>query len=435
MGWVRKETGVDITPSATLGSVGEKLENVAEDVGDFVGDTVEAIGDLGEDVIDAVKDAGSWLDDNVLQPMLDDPIKTVATVAAIATGNAHLVPYINAADAAAKGGDLGDIGKAYAISYVAGEAGAKVGTEVAGQTGSKVAGSVARGATRGATSATLKGGDPLTGALVGGATAGASEAVSAIGDLFKGDGPEAGVEGETVQALPEYQQLGTGITPTTPGEGFNPLAAPEPGLQVGTFAADAPEADYSLVAPEPAAQTYSEQDQSYEIAPTKPTTETGEPDYEIDSSKIELMPSPDQEYDWEGVGKYVLQQGQKALGQTLISKLLGVPTGGPQQRRRSSTGIDVPSPYTDVASGADPTVGLAEVAPSKYDLKTFSNDAGNTMNIPFKDDEPQIPIPPGYKEVKMNKGGLAKKRSKKAVNVVQSAPNKPKTRKGLAVKT
>lgn len=413
----------------------EDVAGAVGDVVDVVGDVFEDVGDALGDVAEAIGDVGSWIDDNVLQPMLDDPIKTVATVAAIAAGQPQLVPYINAADAAAKGGDLTDIGKAYAISYAAGEVGGKVGTEVAGQTGSQVAGNVAKGAARGATSATLKGGDPLTGALVGGATAGASEAVSAIGDAFKTEGPNIGVEGETVQALPEYQELGTGITPTTTGEGFNPLAAPEPGLQVGTFAADAPAADYSLVAPEPAAQTYSEQDQSYEIAPAKPTTETGEPDYQIDSSKIELMPSPDQEYDWEGVGKYVLQQGQKALGQTLISKLLGVPTGGPQQRRRSSTGIDVPSPYTDVASGADPTVGLAEVAPSKYDLKTFSNDAGNTINIPFKDDEPQIPIPPGYKEVKMNKGGLAKKRSKKAVNVVQSAPNKPKTRKGLAVKT
>ena len=148
------------------------------------------------------------------------------------------------------------------------------------------------------------------------------------------------------------------------------------------------------------------------------------------------MPSPDQEYDWEGVGNYVLQQGQKALGQTLMNQLLGGGPGGqPGQRRKTGTGIDVPSPYTDVASGADPTVQLGEVAPSKYDLKTFSNDAGNRMNIPFKDDEPQIPIPPGYKEVKMQKGGLAKKRSKKEVSVVKSAPNKPKTRKGLAVKT
>jgi hypothetical protein len=429
MGWVEKQTGLDITPSNTLGSVGRQLENVAEDIGDFVGDTVKAIGDLGEDIVDAVKDAGSWLDDNVLQPMLKDPVKTVATVAAIATGNAYLVPYINAADAAAKGGDLTDIGKAYAISYVAGEAGAKVGTEVAGQTGSKVAGSVARGATRGATSATLSGRDPLTGALIGGATAGAGEAVSAIKDVF---GSEA--EGEIVQALPEYQQLGTGITPTTPGEGFNPLANSTLGLQVDTFAKDAPAADYSLVAPEPAQSTYSEQDQSYEIAPAKPTTETGEPDYEIDSSKIELMPTPDQDYDWEGVGNYVLKEGQKALGRTLMNQLLGIPSGGPQ-RRPTGTGIDIPSPFVDTESGADPTVGLAEVAPSKYDLKTFSNDAGNTMNIPFKDDEPQIPIPPGYKEVKMQKGGLAKKRSKKEVSVVQSAPNKPKTRKGLAVKT
>jgi hypothetical protein len=399
-----------------------------EGVGDFVGDVFKEVGNVLSDVGKAIGDAGAWIDDNVLQPMLKDPVKTVATVAAIATGNAYLVPYINAADAAAKGGSIADIGKAYAISYVAGEAGSKVGTAVAGQTGSQAAGNIARGTTRGATSAALSGKDVTTGALIGGATAGAGEAVSAIRDVFK-DEPAA----PTI-SLQDSAPLGTGITPTTSGEGFDPFAKSTPGLQVNTFSADAPTNDYSLIAPEPMQSTYSEQDQSYEIAPTKPTTETGERDYEIDSSKIELMPTPDQDYDWEGVGNYVLKEGQKALGRTLMNQLLGIPSGGPQ-RRPTGTGIDIPSPFVDTESGADPTVGLAEVAPSKYDLKTFSNDAGNTMNIPFKDDEPQIPIPPGYKEVKMQKGGLAKKRSKKEVSVVQSAPNKPKTRKGLAVKT
>lgn len=411
----------------------EDIAGAAGDVVDFVGDVFEDVGNALEDVVEAIEDVGSWIDDNVLQPMLDDPVKTALTIAAIASGQPQLIPYINAADAAAKGGDLEDIGKAYAISHVATEAGTYVGAEVTGQTGSQAAGNIAKGATRGATSATLKGGDPGTGALVGGVTAGAGEAATAIKDVFKGEGPNIEVEGG---AVPYPQELGTGITPASSGEGFDPFAKSGPGLQVDTFAADAPAADYSLTAPEPAAETYSEQDQSYEIAPAKPVTETGERDYEIDSSKIELMPTPDQEYDWEGVGKYVLQQGQKALGQTLLNQLLGVPTGGGgrQQLKKSSTGIDLPSPYTDVASAADPTVQLAEVAPSKYDLKTFANDAGNTMNIPFKDDEPQIPIPPGYKEVKMNVGGLAKRRSKKQTSVVQSAPSKPKTRKGLAVK-
>jgi hypothetical protein len=405
---------------------------IVEDIAGAVGDAVEDVGNALGDVVEVIEDAGSWIDDNVLQPMLDDPVKTVLTLAAIAAGQPQLIPYINAADAAAKGGDLEDIGKAYAISYVATEAGTYVGAEVAGQTGSQAAGNIAKGATKGATSATLKGGDPGTGAIFGGVIAGAGEAVTAIKDVFKGEGPNIEVEGGEVPS----QELGTGITPTTSGEGFNPVASSQPGLDVNTFAADAPEADYSLVAPEPEAQTYSEQDQSYEIAPAKPVTETGERDYEIDSSKIELMPTPDQEYDWEGVGKYVLKQGQKALGQTILSKLLGIPTGDPRQRSKNLTGIDTPSSSTDISaeSAADPTVGLQEVAVSKYDLKTFANDAGNTMNIPFKDDEPEIPIPPGYKEVKMNVGGLAKRRSKKQTSVVQSAPSKPKTRKGLAVK-
>jgi hypothetical protein len=405
---------------------------IVEDIAGAVGDAVEDVGNALGDVVEVIEDAGSWIDDNVLQPMLDDPVKTALTIAAIAAGQPQLIPYINAADAAAKGGDLEDIGKAYAISYVATEAGTYAGEQVAGQTGSQAAGNIAKGTTRGATSATLKGGDPSIGALVGGVTAGAGEAATAIKDVFKGEGPNIEVEGGEVPS----QELGTGITPTTSGEGFNPVASSQPGLDVNTFSADAPEADYSLVAPEPEAQTYSEQDQSYEIAPAKPTTETGEPDYEIDSSKVELMPTPDQEYDWEAVGKYVLKQGQKALGQTILSKLLGISTGDPRQRSKNLTGINTPSSSTDISaeSGADSTVGLQEVAVSKYDLKTFSNDAGNTMNIPFKDDEPQIPIPQGYKEVKMNVGGLAKRRSKKQTSVVQSAPSKPKTRKGLAVK-
>lgn len=406
---------------------------------DFVGDFFGGVADVVGDVFDAVGDAGKWIDDNVLQPMLDDPVKTVLSIAAVATGNPQLVPYINAADAAAKGGDIMDIGKAYAVSYAAGKAGAYVGAEVAGQTGSETAGSIAKGAVKGATSAAFSGGDPVTGALTGGGTAAAGEAVSAVGDAFKSEGPNIEIRGGEIpypiDRELQRQMLGTRITPSTPGEGFDPFAKSSPGLQVDTFPADAPTADYSLVASPPTVSPYSEQDQSYEIAPAKPTTGTGEIDYGVDSSIIELMPGPDQDYDWEGVGNYILKEGQNALGQTLINKLLGTSPTDVQRRRVAGTGANIPSAYTDMESGADPSVALPEVAVSKYELKTFSNDAGNTMNIPFKDDKPQIPIPPGYVEIKMNVGGLAKKRSKKATSVIQSAPSKTKTRKGLAART
>jgi len=188
------------------------VSDVIEGAADIVGDVVEGVGDIVEDVGEAVSDAGSWIDDNVLQPMLDDPVKTVATVAAIATGQPQLIPYINAASVAAKGGDLEDIGKAYVVSTVAQGAGkmaaaevarmaapaavaAEYGIDAAGQqaamlaaqeagfnTATNVAASTAGGAVGGATSALLTGGDPLTAAVMGG-TSGAI-----------GSGTRAGIE-------------------------------------------------------------------------------------------------------------------------------------------------------------------------------------------------------------------------------------------------
>jgi hypothetical protein len=195
------------------------VSDVIEGAANIVGDVIEGVGDIVEDVGDAIGDAGSWIDDNVLQPMLDDPVKTVATVAAIATGQPQLIPYINAASVAAKGGDLEDIGKAYVVSTVAQGAGkmaaaevaklaapaavaAEYGIDAAGQqaamlaaqeagfnTATNVAASTAGGAVGGATSALLTGGDPLTAAVMGG-TSGAIGAGTRAG-IEKTFGTEA----------------------------------------------------------------------------------------------------------------------------------------------------------------------------------------------------------------------------------------------------
>lgn len=399
----------------------EDIGKGLESVGDFVGDVFDAVGDAFEAVGDAIGDVGAWIDDNVLQPMLNDPIKTIATIAAVATGNPQLVPYINAADAAAKGGSIEDIGKAYAISYVAGEAGAKVGTTVAGETGSQVAGNVAKGATRGAVTAELSGGDATKGALVGGAVAGAGEVVNVVKEAFKDEPAPPTI------SLEEAKPLGSGITPGTTGEGFEPLKTSAPGVTATPFEPTTPSGDFSLVAPEPTpTSTFAtEGEQQYEVAPTRPTTATGEVDYGIDSEKIELLPTPDKDLDWNAVGNKILKDAQKALGKTLLESLFPTPAAAP--RKRAGDG-DASYELGDAASGATATVGLQEVGVSKYDLKTFENEQGNRINIPFKDDEPQMPIPTGYSEVKMAKGGLAKKRK----TVVKSATNMPKTRKGLA---
>jgi len=49
---------------------------------DVVGGVVEAFGDVVESVVDVVEDVGSAIDDYVIQPILDDPLTAIATVAA-----------------------------------------------------------------------------------------------------------------------------------------------------------------------------------------------------------------------------------------------------------------------------------------------------------------------------------------------------------------
>lgn len=149
---------------------------------DVVGDVVEGVGDVVEGAVDVVSDAGSWIDDNVLQPALDDPIATAAKVAAVATGNPQLLPVISGAQTVAAGGDLEDVAKAAGTSYVAGEVGGTVGGEVAGATGSQAAGAIAQGAATGATGSAISGGDIGTGLLTGGINAGIGQGVNAIVD-------------------------------------------------------------------------------------------------------------------------------------------------------------------------------------------------------------------------------------------------------------
>ena len=55
---------------------------VASFVEDVVGGVVEAVGSVVESVIDVVKDVGKAIDDYVIQPILDDPLSAIATVAA-----------------------------------------------------------------------------------------------------------------------------------------------------------------------------------------------------------------------------------------------------------------------------------------------------------------------------------------------------------------
>ncbi len=95
------------------------VENKIDQVANIVGDVVDVVVD---NVIDPIAD----LVNDVIEAALSDPIGTIAKVYAISTGQLYLLPYIAAASTAINGGDLGDIVKAAAIATVAQAVGAEV---------------------------------------------------------------------------------------------------------------------------------------------------------------------------------------------------------------------------------------------------------------------------------------------------------------------
>jgi hypothetical protein len=57
------------------------MSAVVDVIEDVVGGVVEAVGDVVDTVVDVVKDVGRAVDDYVIQPILDDPVTAIATVA------------------------------------------------------------------------------------------------------------------------------------------------------------------------------------------------------------------------------------------------------------------------------------------------------------------------------------------------------------------
>ena len=165
----------------------------------WVGDTVtDAVDWVVDDIIDPVVDTVS----DVVDAALDDPIKTIATVAAIATGNAWAIPLIEGADVAIDGGDIGDVLEATAKAYVAQQVGAAAGKyagQAAGQAASDaaiaggstaataaghaaVASAIVGGGAQRATQAAIYGQDPVEAAMKGGMTAGISASLGQLGE-------------------------------------------------------------------------------------------------------------------------------------------------------------------------------------------------------------------------------------------------------------
>jgi hypothetical protein len=85
------------------------IGDILDDIGDAVRDVADWTGDAIRDVGDAAGDAVDWVVDGVediVDGLLDDPIKTIATAAALVIpGGAVYIPLINAVDAIEEGGD------------------------------------------------------------------------------------------------------------------------------------------------------------------------------------------------------------------------------------------------------------------------------------------------------------------------------------------
>jgi hypothetical protein len=226
---------------------------VVSDVGEAVGG---AVADVGEVVGGALGDAGAFIDQNVLQPALQDPVGTIVKVAAIAaapaTGGTSLyaIPAYTAAKAIDAGLPIEDVAFRAAVSAAATAAGVEVsdyigtmaefGTELGSQqtamlaaqnagigTGSAVstaAGQVAGGAASGAIGAGAMGGDIGQGLLSGATNAGISAGVNTAFDTGAGlfNQTNTGSTGMDELFGPTYQELGIGNMFTPKGVDARP---------------------------------------------------------------------------------------------------------------------------------------------------------------------------------------------------------------------
>jgi len=169
-----------------MAPVTKPLKKAAKWVGDAVDSVVDfAVDDILEPVIDMAV--------GVVKGMVSDPLTTIATIAAVATGNAWAVPLINGASTAIQGGNIGDIALAVAASYAGAKVGPMVGEVVGAEVGSavgseavgRIAGEAAAGATRGVITAVATGGDIASAALMGAASGAGRASFSEAGAYIR----------------------------------------------------------------------------------------------------------------------------------------------------------------------------------------------------------------------------------------------------------
>ena len=406
------DNAIDKADNWTEGA-GEQLANI--DPGPVIGD---ALADFDEAVIQQV-----------------DP-GTIATAAAVVTQQYYLIPYIAAANTAVKGGSLEDIALSFGTAYIGAELAPMIGTEVGpsaveflGPTAGKIATSAITGATvggvTGGITAGVRGKDILEGttkgAVVGGVVGGVGGAVSEGYNLVKNEfgigntyTPDLQADADFAAAQAEAARVsGAGaeqIEMILKQEGMQPQAA----------------ADIARMT----ASGIGEQAVSQNLVGSYGANEL-------------YKPPPSTEYGIEKTGKKI---ATKAISGEILDSMYTpppIPTTTLVQRRSAPYGTYSGEDEVTGSMDTDNKVALTSVAQSKYELRKFQNDAGKTTMISFKDDEPQAPIPEGYKEVETigaAEGGLIStnmvKYSKKPLLAPRKKVTKPKktASKGLASK-
>lgn len=358
--------------------------NAVSDVFDKADNWTEGAGELLADIDPgpAIGDAGEWIDQSIIQPALDDPLATVATVAAVATQQYWALPIIAGTATAARGGDLEDIAKSVGVAFVAAQAAPYVsqampaGTTIGGKIASSAATGAVLGAGGGASSAILNEQDvgqaALRGGIAGGVAGGVGRGVSEGYKLIK-----------TELGIPQA---------TRPNYDFG-IKGPTTKLDINTDLS-------SIEAINPS---------SYEpgIKPPVEGATFGQLNPALPASTPYNQPKP--------VDNIFEKEGKKLVADAITGEILEEifdPQRGfvqqPLARRRFGTsGMDGMGEVD--LSGTDNKVNLGQVTPSTYELRKFVNDAGNSTLVSFKDNKPQTPIPPGYKEVERigaAKGGL-----------------------------
>jgi len=408
----------------SVGDVFDKADNWTEQVGEDLSkiDPGPAIGKIGE-----------TFDKEVLQNV---DVGTVATVAAIATQQYYLIPYIAAANTAIKGGDVVDIATSFGISYVAGEFAPQVSQGLTEAGAGQVAAAVGTGATVGAGSGAAKtvaaGGDfedvlknTGKGAVVGGVTGGVSQGVSQGYDAFKSELGFGQPTLPSAQADAEFAAAQAESLRNQPGGVSDAQMADTLSREgIDKFAAQ----DIATLTNQGIGQDAVAQNLAASYSPG------------------EIYKPIQVDTDLEKAGKKL---ASKVITSSILDEVFPTPIYDPNMYGRKTGGAgDTGINYGNTGDGSDlmgtTNVDLTAVSPSQYDLKKFVNAAGDSRLISFKDNKPEAPIPPGYTEAETigkAEGGLIGnnsttmvKYSNKPLMGPRKTIKKPKEKKATAGK-